>query len=79
MSISWSVVFVAGSLQNARCAAIHGSIPMKSSFVLAVAPRVVGYRGFLSLIWMLFQQNRKARRLNLRTKSEIELPVRWTR
>jgi len=49
------------------------------NFVPAVAPRVVGYHGFLSLIWMLFQQNRKARRLNLQTKIDIQLPMRWTR
>lgn len=51
----------------------------RESFFPAVAPQVVGYRGFLSLVWMLWQQNRKARGLQLRTKFEIELPVRWTR
>lgn len=37
----------------------------------------VGYSGFISLIWMLYQQNRNAKRLGITAKYEIILPVRW--
>ena len=39
----------------------------------------LGYRGFLSLIWMLCRMNRNAKQLDIHTKAEIILPVRWLR
>lgn len=37
----------------------------------------VGYRGFLSLVWMLWRMNRSAKLFGIKTKAEITLPVRW--
>ena len=39
----------------------------------------LGYRGFLSAIWMLWKMNRNARALQINTKAEIILPLRWLR
>jgi hypothetical protein len=38
-----------------------------------------GYSGFLSMIWMLWRMNRNAKKLDIKTKAEIILPVRWFR
>ncbi len=46
-------------------------------FKPASPPVIKGYRGFFSLLWMLFQENRHAHRLGIKYKFEIELPVRW--
>ena len=39
----------------------------------------VGYRGFLSAVWMLWKMNRNAKEMRLNTKAEIILPLRWFR
>ncbi len=37
----------------------------------------IGYRGFLSAVWMLWKLNRNARQLRIETIYEIRLPVPW--
>lgn len=39
----------------------------------------LGYRGFLSAVWMLWKMNRNAKALRINTKCEIVLPIRWLR
>lgn len=39
----------------------------------------LGYRGFLSAVVMLWRMNRNARQLDIKTKAEFILPVRWFR
>lgn len=38
-----------------------------------------GYRGFLSLVWMLWKMNHKLRQLDMTSKVEITLPMPWLR
>lgn len=37
----------------------------------------LGYRGFLSAIWMMWKMNRNARALAMTTKAEIIFPLPW--
>lgn len=37
----------------------------------------VGYRGFLSAVWMLFKMNRNARQLGIRSRCEFITGMPW--
>lgn len=41
--------------------------------------RRIGYRGFLSMVWVLFQQNRALKRHGVKARFVLELPLRWFR
>lgn len=38
-----------------------------------------GYKGFLSMIWMLWKMNRQAKLLKVNTEVVVAIPVRWLR
>ena len=37
----------------------------------------IGFRGFLSMIWNLYQCNRQAKRLDTKFIFTIKLPIKW--
>jgi hypothetical protein len=39
----------------------------------------LSYRGFLSAVWMLWKMNRAAKSNGIRTRCQIDLPIRWLR
>ena len=39
----------------------------------------LGYRGFLSAVWILWKMNRNAKKLRITTECRIRLPIRWLR
>lgn len=39
----------------------------------------LGYRGFLSAVWMLWKMNSNAKQLGIKSRCEIMLPIRWLR
>ena len=53
---------------------------MSENFVHLNAERYIvrlGYRGFLSAVWMLWKMNRNGKQLGIVTKAEFILPVPW--
>ena len=37
----------------------------------------IGYKGFLSIIWVLWKMNKQCRKKNFKAKYEFILPVKW--
>lgn len=51
-----------------------------TSFSPIEAPiKLMGYRGFISAVWMLWRMNRASRAAGVTTEARIRLPIRWLR